>query len=49
VTLLHLNVNLLGGLGAHAGAWRSPGANLESFAGIDEYEQAAHPEQGGGS
>ncbi|TQS22527.1 LLM class flavin-dependent oxidoreductase [Microbispora sp. KK1-11] len=38
---LHLNVNLLGGLGAHPGAWRHPGADALSFAGVDRYVEFA--------
>ncbi|WP_432923343.1 NtaA/DmoA family FMN-dependent monooxygenase [Microbispora sp. CA-135349] len=38
---LHLNVNLLGGLGSHPGAWRWPAASPLSFIQVDEYVTAA--------
>ncbi|MER7008214.1 NtaA/DmoA family FMN-dependent monooxygenase [Dactylosporangium sp. NPDC000555] len=38
---LHLNVNLLGGLGEHPGAWRWPGTDPLSFLHVDRYVEAA--------
>ncbi|HEY4456432.1 MAG TPA: NtaA/DmoA family FMN-dependent monooxygenase [Pseudonocardiaceae bacterium] len=38
---LHLNVNLLGGLGAHPGAWRWPAADPLSFLHVDSYVELA--------
>jgi len=44
---LHLNVNLLGGLGLHPGAWRVPDADALSFQHIDTYVDAARTAERG--
>lgn len=38
---LHLNANILGGLGLHPGAWRWPAADPLSFLDVDSYVAAA--------
>ncbi|MEU3413834.1 NtaA/DmoA family FMN-dependent monooxygenase [Streptomyces sp. NPDC006658] len=44
---LHLNVNILGGLGLHPGAWRWPAADPLSFLDVDSYVRAARTAERG--